>query len=299
MRGFDPDGPYEVEHEDLVYGGPDECPLLARVYRPRDVAGPFAALIDVHGGAWTYFDRTVNAYYDRALAACGMVVVALDFRQAPVRYPTAVADIVAGIRFVKANADRLGVAPDTLGLIGGSSGGHLALVAALRPNAPEHATTAYAGQVEGSSVDATVSYVLALWPVADPHARYRHVLDHIAHPRPTRDRFFQPDRLREGHEAFFGDEATMARASVPRMLEAGEAERLPPLWVAHPELDENVTGAMSERLVTAYRQAGGDAELTIFRSVGHAFANLPGAQADDCIAHMRRFIAGRLEPTVR
>jgi acetyl esterase/lipase len=34
-------------------------------------------LVDVHGGAWAYLDRNFDAYFDRALAACGVVVVAL------------------------------------------------------------------------------------------------------------------------------------------------------------------------------------------------------------------------------
>jgi acetyl esterase/lipase len=283
---------YEVTHADVVYALPETDHLLARVYRPVGVAGPMPALVDVHGGAWTHFDRTVDAYFDRALAASGMVVVALDFRQAPFhRFPTAVADVVAGVRWTRANAATLGVRPDAIGLIGGSSGGHLALLAALAPNAPEHATTPVAGR---DGVDGRTAFVLALWPIADPIARYRYLLDRVANPRPPRDRFFQPERLIEGHELFFGNEATMARASVPRLLAAGEAECVPPLWIAHPELDENVTLAMSKRLAEAYRNAGGAVELEVFAGVGHAFANVPGEAADGCVERMCDFIARRL-----
>ncbi len=144
------------------------------------------------------------------------------------------------------------------------------------------------------TVDARVDYALALWPIADPLARYRYLLDRIAHPRPAHERFFQPERLKEGHDAFFGDEATMAAASVPRLVAAGEAECLPPLWIAHAALDENLPRAIIDELVTSYRAAGGAAELVVFDGVGHAFANLPGPAADDCIARMRRFIASRL-----
>ena len=112
---FDAAAPHEVVVEVLEYARPDAEPLLASVYRPR-AAGPFALLVDVHGGAWRYLDRSVDAYFDRALAACGLVVVAVDFRQAPAhRYPTAVADVVAGVRFAKANAARLGALPDGVG----------------------------------------------------------------------------------------------------------------------------------------------------------------------------------------
>lgn len=291
---FDPSGPYAVAFEDVEYGGPADARLLARVYAPVDAPGPFAALVDVHGGAWAAFDRTVDAYFDQALAACGMVVVALDFRQAPDhRYPTAVADVIAGIRFVRANAARLRALPEPIGLVGGSSGGHLALLAATRPYAPELGTTPVVG-AEAPRVDPATSYVCALWPIADPGARYRYLLERIAAPTPAGDRFFHPELLKRGHDAFFGDVATMDAASVPRLVAAGEADRLPPIWVAHPERDENVTRAMSEALVAAYRSAGGEAELTVFPGVGHAFANLPGSAADACIARMVDVVARQL-----
>src|SRR5207249_3927050 len=162
--------PPEVMQDDVEYARPEGCPLLARIYRPRaSPAEPRPLLVDVHGGAWTYFDREVDWYFDSALAADGMVVVALDFRLGRRRDPT-----------------------------------------------------------------------------------------------PPRDALFMPERLIESHEMFFGDEATMARASALRVVEAGEAEGLPPIWIAHPELDENVTLPMTERFVAAYRRAGGAAGLEVF-----------------------------------
>ncbi len=71
---------------------------------------------------------------------------------------------------------------------------------------------------------------------------------------------------------------------MPQLLAAGAAERLPPIWVAHPELDENVTLAMSQDLVAAYRGAGSEVELDVFAGVGHSFANFPSAAADQCIS---------------
>jgi len=282
---------YDVEVEDVAYGGPADARLLARVYRPLGAARSRPALVDVHGGAWTYFDRTADAYFDRALAASGLVVVALDFRQAPAhRYPSAVADVVAGVRFVKANAARLGVDPARVGLVGGSSGGHLALLAAIRPNAAAYATTPFVGG-DAATVDARTVFALALWPIADPLARYRYLLDRIAHPRPAADRFFDAERLKAGHDAFFGDAATMHAASVPRIVAAGEAEAVPPIWIAHPELDENVTLEMSTHLAATWRGAGGTAELAVFAGVGHSFANFGGEHADACVAQMRAFIA--------
>ena len=291
MSGFDRSAPFEVVEEDLEYARPDGAPLLARIYRPAGYHAPLPALVDVHGGAWAYFDRRGDFYIDRALAACGMVVVALDFRQGTHRYPSAIADVVAGIRWTKAQADALGVRPEGVGLIGSSSGGHIAMLAALRPSAPEFTTTRVAG---ADGIDARVNYALPLWPILDPLARYRYLLDRRANPTPARDPLFHLDLLIAGHEAFFPDEDTMARASATRMVEAGEFECLPPVWLAHPELDENVTLPMTERFVRAYRAAGGMVELEVFEGVGHGFAIFPGEAADRGIARMRDFIARRL-----
>jgi acetyl esterase len=294
VAGFDASGPYDVVVEDRVYASLGGADLLARIYRPAS-SGPWQALVDVHGGAWSYFDRTADAYFDRALAACGLVVVAVDFRMGPVhRYPTAVADVVAGIRWTKAHAGEIGARSDRVGLIGGSSGGHLLMLAALRPRAEEFGTT----EVDApADVDASVAYALPLWPILDPLARYRYLLARRGEPESARrDRFFQPERLIEGHHLFFGDEATMDRASALRVVEDGEAECLPSIWIAHPELDENVTLEMTERFVAAYRRAGGDVEIEVFPAVGHSFANFPGEAADRCIARMRAFIGRMLAP---
>jgi acetyl esterase/lipase len=277
---LDPAAPWDVSEDDVEYARPDGTPLLARVYRPVGAPGRRPALVDVHGGAWSSYDRTVDAYYDRALAASGLVVVALDFRQGPAhRHPAAVRDVVAGVRWVQTRAETLGVTADDVGLVGGSSGGHLAMLAAVCPG-------------RFGCADARVAYALPLWAIVDPIGRYRYLLGRRG--TPAREPFFQPERLMAGHHAYFADEATMHEASVVRVLDAGEAEHLPPIWAAHAERDENVTLPMTEAFVAAYRRAGGQAELEVFPGVGHAFANLPGAAADHGIARMRAFIARRV-----
>ena len=67
------------------------------------------------------------------------------------------------------------------------------------------------------------------------------------------------------------------------------------LEIAQHDVGENVTLAMSERFVAAYRRGGGVAELELFPGVGHGFANFPGEAADRCIARMRRFIREQVE----
>src|SRR5207247_1891824 len=110
-----------------------------------NVPGVHPALVDVHGGAWSRGDRTVGPHHGRGLAACGLVVASLDFRQGPDhKHPAAAQDVSAGVRWVRANASTLGVDPARIGIAGHSSGGHLALLVATQPGLAEHAGTAIA-----------------------------------------------------------------------------------------------------------------------------------------------------------
>ena len=124
---------YDVITEDVEYLRTDGATLLARLYRPRGT-GPFPAVVGVHGGAWTSGDRLNNEILDRAVAAAGAVVLAIDFRLAPQSpYPGSVADINYGIRWLKARAASLDSRADWVGAVASSSGGHQLLLNALRP----------------------------------------------------------------------------------------------------------------------------------------------------------------------
>ena len=86
----------------------------------------------------------------------------------------------------------------------------------------------------------------------------------------------------------------MVEASVTRIVAAREARALPPLWVAQPELDDNVPAAITEALVRAYQQAGGDVERVHFPGARHGFIQQPSADSDKAIALMRDFIGRQL-----
>jgi acetyl esterase/lipase len=291
---FDASGPYAVDEMDVPFARPGGQELLARIYRPQgDPAAPLAAVVDVHGGAWARLDRTAGAPHGRALAACGLVVVSLDFRQGPDhRHPAASADVAAGVRYLRAHTRRLGVDPRRIGLLGSSSGGHLALLVAVTPGAPAHAGTPIVlpdGALGATAGDESVAFVIALYPVADPLARYRYAL--TREHEPSTPGGFNAAGLIAGHRGYFADEQAMAEASVTRILAAGEAKALPPAWIAQPELDDNVPASITEALVGAYQDAGGRVEHVRFPGARHSFIQRPGPDTDSCIGHMRHFIA--------
>ena len=294
---FDPAGPYEVDETDTPFARPGGADLLARLYRPRVAADrPLGAVVYVHGGAWARSDRTGDAILCGALAASGVVVVALDFRQAPDhRFPIASADVAAGVRYARAHAERLHVDPARIGLLGSSSGGQLALLHAVKPDAPEAAGTPIVrpdGSLDPAAGDARVAFVMALYPVADPLARYHYALSREHEPPPPSG--FDAKRLIASHRAFFADEAAMEAASVTRLVGAGRATALPPVWVAQPDLDDNVPAAITEAFVKAYEGAGGRIERAHFPDARHGFAQQASPDTDRCVALVRDFIARQL-----
>ena len=128
----------KFEVEDVEYLRHGDKPLFIRCYRPHG-PGPFPVLIELHGGVWTENDRTRGKTHHEGFASNGIAVASLDFRQGPGGYPNSVADINYAIRWVKANAARFGSRADLVGISGTSSGGHLAMLAAMRPDDPRYA----------------------------------------------------------------------------------------------------------------------------------------------------------------
>jgi acetyl esterase/lipase len=291
---FDAAAPYEVEEVDAPFARPEGKELLARIYRPRGEAeAPLAALVDVHGGAWSRGDRLTGALHCRALAASGLVVVSLDFRQgSEAKHPAASADVAAVVRYVRAHARRLGVDPRRIAIVGSSSGGQLALLAGLKAGAPELAGTPIVsadGAADASPGDESVAFVLALYPVADPLARFRYVVG-----RDGDGSGFDAKRLIAAHHGYFLSEAQMTEASVTRIVAAREHRALPPVWLAHPELDDNVPAAITDAFVNAYQQAGGAIERVHFPGARHGFIGQAGADSDKAIALMRDFVGRQL-----
>jgi acetyl esterase/lipase len=289
---FDQSAPYEVDETDVVYAKPGGQEQLARVYRPKGTpAAPLIGVVDVHGGAWNRGDRTVGVQVGRGLAAAGIVVASLDFRQGPDhKHPAASADIAAGVRWMRAHATRLGVDRARIGLSGQSSGGHLALLNAVRPGFEAYTGTPVVGPdgaLDTTAADDPVIFVLAGYPVCDPIARFRYAQKRAGEPG------FDGSRFITSSYSYFGDEAAMTEASVTRIVSSGQARVLPPVWVAHPELDDNVPTEITDDFVSVYEKAGARVERVFFPGAKHGFLQQAGADTDKALALMRDFI-GRL-----
>src|SRR5271170_589430 len=161
---------YEFMVKDIVYQRGSGKERLARLYQPAGT-GPFPAVLQVHGGAWNNKDRTDGQNTSMDLAAAGIVVLAIDFRNAPeAPYPASAQDINYGIRWLKAHAGEFGSSAGQVGGYGTSSGGHQILLAAIRPDDPRYRALPLA---EAPDLDAKLAFVVTGWGVLFPLERYK------------------------------------------------------------------------------------------------------------------------------
>lgn len=120
--------PAGVEFEkNIEYSNPDDQHLQLNMARPKDGAGPFPAVICIHGGGFRAGTRESFNGLCLQLAERGYVALTVSYRLAPkYQFPAAVYDVKAAVRWMRANAEKYQIDPDRIGTTGGSAGGHLA-----------------------------------------------------------------------------------------------------------------------------------------------------------------------------
>ena len=122
------DVPAVADHRVPVQGGE----ITVRVYSPAG-HGPHPVLVFYHGGGWVIGDLYTHDGLCRSIVnAAGCAVASVDYRLAPeFKYPMAVDDCYAGLKWVVASAPRLGLDPARVAVGGDSAGGNLAAAMTL------------------------------------------------------------------------------------------------------------------------------------------------------------------------
>jgi acetyl esterase/lipase len=263
---YDPKAKFEVDVSEVPFrrNGAGRQ-LMARVYRPR-TRERVPALLDLHGGAWYRKDRTANEPMDRAVAASGMLVVAIDLTlagEAP--YPASLEDARHGVRWLKDSAAEWNGDTAKLGVLGSSSGGHVAQLIAMKPAPGDE-----------------LAYVATRSPISDPYARFQQAEK------------TKREHLIEASRTYFRPWEAIFEGNPQKVLERREARALPPMLIMQGGLDENVLPAIQEKFAAAYRAAGGECELTVFEGCEHEWIAKPGPQTDRAHEMVKAFIARQL-----
>jgi acetyl esterase/lipase len=167
----------------------------------------------------------------------------------------------------------------TVGGLGVSSGGHLILLAAMRPHDPRYTALPFAG---AAGVDGTLAYAISLWGVLDPYGRYL-----MAKESGNK-------QLMGNHERYFLSDDAMQESNLIQILQKGEKVALPPALLIQGTADKGVPQGMVEKVNELYRAAGGDVELALFKDMPHGLAGWSEPEAARMIERVKSFIAKRL-----
>jgi len=251
----------EQVREPWRQGGPDMAtviervadteagPVRLRIYDPG-VAKPAPALVYMHGGGWVLFsldthDRVMREYAARA----GVVVIGVDYALSPeARYPVALNQVVAVVRWLQTRGAKLGVDAQRLVLGGDSAGGNLSICAALA--------------LRDAGEPQYVRGLLLIYPAFDRHCSAESIR-----------RFGGPGAVLTAEEVdYFWDHYTggVDVTNDPHAMPMrASLEGLPPVCMTIPACD--VLTEQSHQMADRLRAAGVEVAMTVYPGATHSF----------------------------
>lgn len=227
-------------------GAETEAPSID-CYLPESKKSEAAFLI-LPGGAYTGRAPHEGRGYAEFLNALGITAFVVAYRCFPAHFPDPLLDARRAVRFVRANAERFGIDPDRILVIGSSAGGHLAAL-----------LSTYRDPIEGEGADA----IDAIDPF--PNAQV------LCYPVISSD---EEISHKYSYEKLLGDRYPERAAFSPELLVSAAT---PPAFLWHTAEDPVVPVENSYRYAIALRTAGVACELHVFPYGPHGL----GAAAGD------------------
>ena len=117
------------EYKDVVYKTLDSTQLKLDIYHAKAIKKDAPLIIFIHGGAWKKGDKHDYLAYLISYAKKGYITATVQYRLSSVaKYPAQLHDVEDAVSWLKSNADQYHINPDKVAMVGGSAGGHLALM---------------------------------------------------------------------------------------------------------------------------------------------------------------------------
>lgn len=260
----------EIER-DIAYQDSSLAEHRLDIYRPRGAKGSIPVVLYVHGGGFRMLSKDTHWIMGLAFARRGYLVLNASYRLAPQhRFPAAIEDVAAALRYTLANAERHGGDLARLIFAGESAGANL--VTALALATVYRREERFAREVfDAGVVPRAVLPACGIFQVSDTGRFVRR--------KPRMSRFIA-DRLEEVERSYLGRDP---RAHGPLLdfadpvswLERGEkpARPLPPFFLPVGTKDPLLPD--TRRLARAIQGLGGVAEDRYYDGEVHAFHAFP------------------------
>ena len=303
------------QQQDIVYGYKDGMALVMDVYTPKSPNG--AGVIWVAAGGWREFfawrrdafalgpgekdpHHPVIADLLKALFSAGYVIFAVSHSSRP-RYTIddLRPDMPRAVRYIRHHAEDFDIHPQRIGILGGSSGGHVSLMTATDPPPPDEDAEDPIDR-ESSEVQAVVSY----FPPTDlvnfggegtnvndfTNAYFMRNAEPPVSNSPLD--FHQWDEEGQRYERV-NDPAErleyFRRNSPIEYLSAN----MPPVLLLHGDEDELVPIQQSGRLVARMKELDIVHKLVVLTGLGHAYPEAPENGHTEFLAWFGQYLLER------
>lgn len=263
-------------HPGLDYARYGQREMQLDLWMPKTASQPLPAIICIHGGGWYKGERSNMANLAQALAAKGFVAATISYRlSGEAKFPAAIRDCKAAVRFLRANASQFGIDAKAIGVTGLSAGGHLAALLTTSGGVKEL-------EGEGGHADQSSNVQAGIAMGAQSDLESARIGELSGKPD---DPFYR---------TFLGDSQakvpqTYALASPRHHLDKGD----PPLLFMAGELDDPSTHADETRDDLA--KLGIPTGLTLIPQAPHAFLGQQRA-FDTCVSTCAEFFTKHLKP---
>lgn len=235
--------------KDVVYGTVDGVELKLDLARPKGLTAPAPGVVWIHGGAWRGGRKEEFEKLVRDSAAAGYVSVSINYRLVPKSiFPAQVEDAKCAVRWFRANAEKLQLDPQRIGVVGASAGAHLAMMLGAMDTGD--GLEGNGGSAEASSrVQCVVSYAGPTdLTVEFPPASKNLVADFIGGPA--------------------NEKADAAKAASPiTYVSAGD----PPMLLIQGTKDPLVPHSQAVEMVEALTTAGVPGRVELMIGEGHGW----------------------------
>lgn len=230
---------------DVIFGTTGNRDLKCDVYRPPLDGNNRPGLLIIHGGGWQSGDRSQLRYYGIQLARYGFVGMACEYRlsgEAP--WPAQIHDVKAAIRWMRANANQLGIDEKKICVTGNSAGAHLSLMMGCD-------SAEFEGKGGNMNVSSKCAAISAIYAPTKIHFNKNETENKLLGSKGSDEIAFKASPMNYARKDF------------------------PPTILIHGNADQVVQNSESFNMYHALNKAGAEVELHIFDGAPHAFDSLP------------------------